>query len=124
MFQEGKPVEGPDHVRYTKLETIHNFLKDKNNYLWALFLDAVIPNFEHTNLLLQRDEPCIHILLSALRRLLETLLSSYIDPSGLVDRDILEVETDNKCLKSDEDLFIGAAAREYISENSEDLQLD
>jgi hypothetical protein len=85
-----------------------------------LFLRATLAVFDKANLVLQKDEPCIHVMRSVLLEQLKTLLTHFIKPPSLRDnKDCLyELPFDQpQHQKADEDLFIGTATREFMKEN-------
>ncbi|XP_076331547.1 uncharacterized protein LOC143236827 [Tachypleus tridentatus] len=93
------------------------------NWLFCLFLQSAIPLFEQANLMLQREEPCIHIMHRTLITQVKNILVRYIKPEYLLGN-ITELDYNNETLhKSDEAVSIGNAAKEYIVKYEKDLDL-
>ena len=64
----------------TKPEIIYSFLADPMSKVYALFLKRATPLFDKANLMLQKDEPCIHILHATLEMQLQDILVCFIKP--------------------------------------------
>ena len=60
-----------------------------------LFLQATQPVFDELNLLLQKDEPQINVLIDSCTELLTNLLVRFVKPEGIQKaKDIFSVEYD------------------------------
>jgi hypothetical protein len=105
----------------TRILRIKKALSDPNTKLYCLFLDNIIPVFDKINVLLQRDEPCIHIMLDSLTELLTNLYIRFVTPSAVTEAEsILTVDFANrKNQKERHDLVIGSTTKQYISEQKE-----
>ena len=95
--------------------------------MYCLFLTVVLPLFEEGNLLLQKEEPVIHLMHSILTKQLRNLFVRFIKPEVITkNKDRLHsidmMSQDNQV--ADEKLFIGNSAREYLSKNMERIQLN
>ena len=85
--------------------------------LYCFFLRYANRLFENGNLLLQREEPCIHLLHRALNGLLKNIFIRFVKPSSVSSVALLEVPySDRNHQKNDEDLMIGKDAKLYIRE--------
>ena len=101
----------------TRIERIQARFLDPTTKLYCLFLKAVIPVFNSVNMLLQREEPCIHVLKDELMRVLTELYIRFLTPASIAEcEDLLCIDYKNrKCQKDRHDLVIGAATKQYIA---------
>jgi hypothetical protein len=100
-----------------KLLRISSFLDDPTSKLYCLFLTAVLPLFEEGNLLLQQEEPVIHLVHSILTKQLKNLMVRFIKP-GVIASNKDQLSSIDMCRDNqvdDERLFIGSAAKLHIS---------
>ena len=104
----------------SRLTRIHRLLEDPYTKLNCLFLQAAIPVFDTVNTVLQSDKPCIHILHSVLLDLLQSVLVRFIKPASITSAATLTAVQfkDKEHQKSDDDITVGSAAREFILKNS------
>lgn len=105
----------------TKSHKVYTTMKDPNYKLYCLFMKKTIPIFEEANVLLQRDEPCIHLLHDVMCGQLRRLLVRFVKPEVVArvpESKVYEVDFHSEAnLKSDDDLFIGQQARQFMQEN-------
>ena len=99
----------------TRIERIHACLLDPNTKMYCLFLKSTTPVFNSVNLLLQRDEPGIHLLKDELLRLLTELYVRFLTPKSISECDDLRIDFKNRKFQKDrQDLVIGAATKHYL----------
>ena len=99
----------------SKVDKVMHFFSVKSNKLYCVFLQGAIPLFEHANVALQKEEPCIHIMHRTLLKQLREILVRFIKPEFLIN-DITKVDfTNTSSHKSSQGLFIGNAARDLIT---------
>ena len=55
-------------------------LKSLDFQLYCFFLGAVIPVFDTINILLQKDEPCVHLMHSTLVNQLKNIINMFVKP--------------------------------------------
>ena len=104
----------------SRLLRIHRLFNSPQTKLYCHFLRYANAMFDETNLLLQRDEPCIHLLNRKLNALLRDIMLRFLKPSVISSSDNLtniryelkENQKDNK------DIIIGTSTREYINSNT------
>lgn len=111
----------------TKPEKILQFLTNPISKVYSLFLKRAIPIFDIGNQILQKEEPCSHILLPTLELQLEKLLLSFcksehaITVMNDIGKGIKPTSTrENQLL--DEELSIGHDTRTFI-QSQDDLEL-
>ena len=109
-------------LQESRLTRIHRLFSSPQTQLYALFLKYSNEIFHNINLLLQREEPCIHILHRELNAVFKDLLVRFVKPAVIYESsaDMKKVQFskgDNQ--KSDEDLMIGKGARDYIKRMSD-----
>jgi hypothetical protein len=102
-----------------KVVKVTTFFLDKTNKLYCYFLQAVIPLFKQANLILQKEEPSIHKLQRTLIKQPSEILVRFVKPDHL-GSDLTKVDYTSKLVhKTDDTLFIGKAARDFIKTNPE-----
>lgn len=69
--------------RLATVRRIQEMLRDPITKAYLLFLHNILPIINHFNLLMQRDEPMIHLLHTEMENLLLNLLSWFIKPHVL-----------------------------------------
>jgi hypothetical protein len=86
-----------------------------------LFLKATQPVFDELNLLLQRDEPQIHVLLDSCIELLTNLFIRFLKPEAIQKASSIFTVDYNKYSnqKCRDKLIIGAETKSYLSEMKE-----
>ena len=72
--------ENESDCRLSRLQGLFN---DPRTQVNLLFYQSVLPVFTKTNLLLQRDSPCIHFLYYAMDRVLKTLLGCLVTVTAM-----------------------------------------
>lgn len=83
---------------------------------YLLYYQAVLPIFTNLNKLLQRQDPCFHILLDEMRRFVVNVLKKFVKPEIIREaEDVTEssvMASQNQL--SDEDVFIGYATKQLM----------
>ena len=111
---KGKKGYAQSKVAQSKVDKVMHFFSVKSNKLYCVFLQGAIPLFEHANVALQKEEPCIHSMHRTLLKQLREILVRFIKPEFLIN-DITKVDfTNTSSHKSSQGLFIGNAARDLI----------
>ena len=112
-------------LQESRLAKIHRLILSPQTKLYCFFLKYSNKIFDEINLLLQRGEPCVHIILRQLNAVLKNILISFLKPSVVADsRDLKQIEYMTKTLqKSDSELMIGKEARDYIKVRQGDADL-
>lgn len=100
----------------TREERIFMFLSSDINKAYCLFLDFIIPTFEKTNLILQSEEPKVHVLNSLLLDMFRELVSKFVNPSVIKScSSLININyVDKNNQKNDNDLVIGSAALKIV----------
>lgn len=106
----------------SKAEEILRFLRDKNSMLYCTFLLSAIPLFDVANQILQKEEPCVHILHSTLSQQLQKILVRFVKNSAFEGENgpLLITEVDFRDLANQKpvsELAIGFKTKEYIAAN-------
>ncbi|KAL3860554.1 hypothetical protein ACJMK2_010670 [Sinanodonta woodiana] len=100
---------------FTALKTLNvRFLtKCFNNPVYCLFMKSAIPLFDAANVVLQKEEPCIHIMHKILSNQLSDLLIRFFKPEIITSaKHLTDIDFhDHANQKDNEDLAIGAEAR-------------
>lgn len=106
----------------SKPERVVTMMSNPNVKLYCLFLNKTIPLFEESNVLLQKDEPCIHRLHSVMCDQLRELLIRFVKPEVIASNTtVYEVDFANSSnQKSDDELFVGRAVREFIRDHGQE----
>lgn len=101
---------------------IYTALKDPKFNLYCHFIMANIALFDTFNLLLQRDEPCVHILRTKCIELLTDLLVKFVKIEAFRSAgDVLKVKFKERAnQKSDADLVIGSEAKDCLRDIEDD----
>lgn len=91
--------------------------------LTCLFLQSAVRLFEDVNVILQKDEPCIHMLHAVLLQQLQSILMRFVKPSLIAALPSLTSVQykDKENHKDDIDVTIGTAAKEFIGSNEAQL---
>lgn len=101
-------------------EKMDKFFRSPTNKLYCLFLQYAIKPFTSTNIKLQEEAPLIHKLQRVIRGILKDLMLRFVAPWAFTSKTIDEVQFNIKVhQRKDSDLFIGEAAKEYISKKDE-----
>ena len=102
----------------SKVKNVVNMMTNPNVKLYSLFLSETIPIFEDANIILQKDEPCIHRLHRVMCNQLRELLIRFVKPAVVMAQSkTYEVDfrtAENQ--KTDDELYIGHKARTFLSE--------
>lgn len=98
-------------ARFTRLQSAFaNPMTEVN----LLFFQSVLPIFNSLNLLLQREEPCIHLVYDQCESLLNKILGRFVPTSAInVASSLREVDYHN-CQLSDSDIFVGFVTRQKL----------
>ena len=99
-----------------RLNRICGFFDDPASQLYTLFLRYVLPKFINANLLLQKEEPVIHLMRRRLHEVATDLLVAFVKPSAITKcENIYTLEHQRRSKQKDrEDLQIGEDARSYL----------
>ena len=99
-----------------RLNRICGFFDDPASQLYTLFLRYVLPKFINANLLLQKEEPVIHLMRCRLHEVATDLLVAFVKPSAITKcENIYTLEHQRRSKQKDrEDLQIGEDARSYL----------
>eukprot|EP00057_Strongylocentrotus_purpuratus_P012711 XP_011667185.1 PREDICTED: uncharacterized protein LOC105439660 [Strongylocentrotus purpuratus] len=103
-------------LQESRLVRVHRLLISPQTKLYCYFLKYSNKIFDDINLLLQREEPCIHILNKQLNKTFQDMLVRFVQPTVIVEcSDVKKVQYGKRdCQKSDKDLMIGKDAKEYL----------
>uniref|UniRef100_A0A9J8C603 DUF4371 domain-containing protein n=1 Tax=Cyprinus carpio carpio TaxID=630221 RepID=A0A9J8C603_CYPCA len=74
-----------EKTEVTKPQRLYAFLTDPQSKLYALFLKRAIPLFETANQNLQKEEPCVPILMQILELQLQKMLLAFCKPECVVE---------------------------------------
>ena len=97
-------------------------LDNRNLKLYFLFLNKVLPLFNHFNQLFQSERPLLHVLHSELIVLYKKFLLKFIQEKVVEAHahNILELDVEDESIQlSNDQLFIGTATRDFIESNDE-----
>ena len=102
--------------RFKRLEKA---FKDPMTEVYLYFFSGVLPAFKQTNLLLQTEDPCIHLVHNQLNRFLLQLAGKFIPVTEIKSApQASDTNTDNH--KSHEKLFIGIRTKNLLNKPFED----
>ena len=89
--------------------------KDPFSKLYALFVQSVMPVFDHYNMFLQSEEPLFHLLHESTMKLCRMFLSRFIKPEVITESaDILSIDIDNsENHKELSSIHIGFSTKQY-----------
>ena len=111
---------GGSEARFKRLEKL--FAKPMTQ-IYLLFLQSAIPLFTKLNLLLQRQEPSLHLLAEQQGMFMTTLLGRFVSPAEIVaaGSDWSSVPYENRAKQlADDRLYLGLEAREKLEVFIED----
>ncbi|KAJ8017756.1 Zinc finger MYM-type protein 6 [Holothuria leucospilota] len=116
-------VTGSETQRPHKTTLIYRQLNDPNCKLYAMFLNAILPFFDHANEVLQKDEPQIHLVHDVLIDQLSSILSRFLKPDViLAAKDITMLDLSNEDNhKADSDIQIGHECKVFLTQNKDML---
>ncbi|GFS19858.1 retrovirus-related Pol polyprotein from type-1 retrotransposable element R2 [Elysia marginata] len=99
-----------------RLKRILAYFEDKSSKAYALFLQYSLPLFTEANLLLQKEEPVMHLLQERLHDVATDLLVAFVKPTSIVSsKDLYAIEHDKRKNQKDrEELSIGEKTRAYL----------
>ncbi|XP_071507007.1 uncharacterized protein [Diadema antillarum] len=112
-----KNASSSNTVQESREKRVNRMFLSPQTKLYCFFLRYANKLFEKGNLLLQRDEPCIHLLHRELNGLLKDIFVRFLKPSSVSSVALVNVPfSDRNHQKNDEDLMIGNDAKLYIRE--------
>ena len=112
--EKAKPAQS-EKAKPAQSERVFAALTNPKTKLFCLFLQATTPVFNAMNLLLQSDEPQIHLLLSKCTDLLTDLLVKFVKPAAIAGNNIMDLEYGKRENQKDRDsIVIGNKTREYL----------
>lgn len=123
--EKKKTEQANEEKRLTKPEMVLQFLTNPVSQVYTLFLKRAIPIFDTSNQLLQREEPCIQILLPTLEQQLHKILISFCKPEHVITmmskikrgiKPALYSKRENQL--PDNELSIGQETQTYIQSQS------
>ena len=101
--------------RFKRLEKA---FKDPMTKVYLYFFSDILPAFKQINLLLQREDPCIHLVHSQLNRFLLQLAGKFMPVTEIKSApQVSYINIDNH--KPHKELFIGIVQKIFLT-NSED----
>ena len=108
----------------TRPERVYAQLQQPLSKLRCLFLNATVGIFADFNLLMQRDEPCVHIMKTQCIQLLTDLYVRFVKPEAINKASsvfTLDYKSTENKKKTDGELnvVIGHSAQEYLVEMRE-----
>ena len=95
---------------------LRNAFDDPMTEAYFLFYQAVLPTFTNVNLLLQREDPTIHLIADAIREFLKKLLSKFVKLQAIAGiENITDVDFANSSNHlSDSQVTIGFVTRNRL----------
>uniref|UniRef100_A0A8C4R2Q0 Uncharacterized protein n=1 Tax=Eptatretus burgeri TaxID=7764 RepID=A0A8C4R2Q0_EPTBU len=111
-----KSASSSNTVQESREKRVNRMFLSPQTKLYCFFLRYANKLFEKGNLLLQRDEPCIHLLHGELNGLLKDIFVRFLKPSVSSVALVNVPFSDRNHQKNDEDLMIGNDAKLYIRE--------
>ena len=105
-----------DQNTMSRPERVYSMLTNPSTKLYCLFVQAAMPVFNNMNLLLQKDEPMVHVIHSRCLSFLTDLLVRFIKPHAITRaKDLFLLDfSDRSIQKAREDIVIGSKAKEYL----------
>ena len=111
--------------KHEKVCRIYELMIDPATKLYCFFLEATIPVFNTMNLLLQRDEPCIHILHDTCVQLLTDLYVRFVRADAIMKAAVFKVNyKEKKTQKHRETLVIGCKTRDFLNDCKEEQKMN
>ena len=96
--------------------------KDPMTEVYSYFFSGVLPSFKQTNLLLQGEDPCIHLVHSQVNRFLLQLAGKVIPVTEIKSTpQVSDINIDNQ--KPQEELFIGICTTNLLKKLLEDGEI-
>ena len=112
---DGVESEWGGAKRFKRLEKA---FKDPMTKVYLYFFSGILPAFKQINLLLQREDPCIHLVHSQLNRFLLQLAGKFMPVTEIKSApQVSYINIDNH--KPHKELFIGIVQKIFLT-NSED----
>ena len=107
-----------------RLSRLQGLLNDPMTEVNLLFYQSVLPVFTKSNLLLQRDSPCIHFLYDAMERVLRTLLGRLVTVTAMDSANtVVEVDFNSKSNQLiDSQLIIGFTTKQVLARVQDEVQ--
>jgi hypothetical protein len=102
-------------MKMVQPERVHAALTDPKTKLFCLFLQTTTPVFNAMNLLLQNDQPQMHLLLTKCVDLLTDLLVKFIKPAAIASTNSMDIDYEmRENQKHRDSIVIGNQTREYL----------
>ena len=96
--------------------------KDPMTDVYSYFLSGVLASFKQTNLLLQGEDPCIHLVHSQVNRFLLQLAGKFMPVTEIKSTpQVSNINIDNQ--KPQEELFIGICTTNLLNKLLEDGEI-
>lgn len=117
-----------ESLKASNIDRVHRvfyLLTDKRTKLYCFFLESALPVYNTMNLLLQRDDPCIHRLHDACLNLLTDIYIRFVLPVAVMNVESLpDVKyRERKYQKERDDIMIGSKTRAYLNECRENKSI-
>ena len=104
--------ESSSQARFAHLTSLFDFPITE---VYLFFYQSVLPIFNHSNLFLQMEDPCIHLVHDNCERLLRKVLGKFVKKEVIAAANCLsEVNTDISNQRADENIFVGFATRQTL----------
>ena len=107
-----------------RFQRLKKRFEDPMTEVYLLFFQSTLPSFDYFNLIFQREEPCINILDSEMKKLLKNVMSKFILPRHIKSAaSLLSVDLSLECQKDDKDVQIGFVTKQTLTklQNAGDL---
>jgi hypothetical protein len=108
----------------SRVMRVNRLLQDPYTKLVCLFLQSSVVLFDNANRILQREDPCIHLLNGVLLEQLKNIFIRFVKPALVAETaDIMQIPYQQQInQKKDEDIAVGAATAEYIETHKKELE--
>lgn len=122
-FFESEKAGKEKHKLEGRLSRINEFFDTKISKAYALFMSFILPKFTNANLLLQREDPVIHLLQRRLHEVATDLLIGFVKPRVVSDcSDIYKIEHHRRSKQKErEELALGEATRAFLGTHKDEL---
>ena len=110
----------------TRVSRVCRMLSDPYTKLICLFLQYTIPLFDHVNIVLQRDEPCVHILHGLLEDQLRNIMVRFVKPAVVSScPNLTAVKYNDECNhKDNNDIAVGTDVRNLLASDCYNLSTE
>lgn len=101
-----------EQARFKRLQSLFS---DPLTEIYLLFYQSVLPAFNHFNLFLQREDPCIHLVYDHCYNLLKKILCKFVK-AVVIKASACLSEVDFTCANqlSDDCIFVGFVTRQKL----------